>query len=323
MATYDNFRAISNIQDSQISEQLNMNLINFFDWGFINKGAYFNVTLPTSGEFGGDYSRLRLVDEPNYTLGQVWEGYRKDWVWQSGISQGTPPIQVSGVYVDSTFQPSSGVGTYAHHVNYPLGRIVFDTAIPTGSVVQAEFSPKWIQISNLREVPLLKEVQYNADRIDFSQFLQVSSGDWSALSQTRMQLPTIAIEINANRTYEPIALGTSAQYAMTDVTFHILGQDDWSTSKIADIVSYQNDKKIYLFDVDKLADEDVKLLNVNGSITSGTLTYPDLVKPSGDGGYRNNSCRFSNARLTNAQWLHDNLHYMTVKLTTEVPLCYN
>ena len=53
---------------------------------------------------------------------------------------------ISGVYVDGAFKPSTITGTYAHHVDYFDGRVVFDTAIPTGSVVQAEFSYKWINV---------------------------------------------------------------------------------------------------------------------------------------------------------------------------------
>ena len=52
MAKYLN--KISNIGDSTISPLLKDNLIEFFDWGLLDAGGFFNVSIPTSGQYGGD-----------------------------------------------------------------------------------------------------------------------------------------------------------------------------------------------------------------------------------------------------------------------------
>ena len=52
------------IGQSTLSPQLKSNVITFFNWGLLGKGAFFNVSLSQAGPYGGDESRLRLVDDP-------------------------------------------------------------------------------------------------------------------------------------------------------------------------------------------------------------------------------------------------------------------
>ena len=78
----------SNAQDAKLSNILIDNFITFYDWGFLDAGQFYNISVPQSGIYGGDRHKLRLVDSPNYTAGQVWEGYRQNWVWESGIEIG-------------------------------------------------------------------------------------------------------------------------------------------------------------------------------------------------------------------------------------------
>lgn len=96
--------SVTNVQDSTISNILLDNFINFYDWGFVDRGSFYNINIPQSGIYGGDRHKLRRSDDPRYTDGQVWEAYRQNWVWESGID-GTDqqPINISGVYVDGTF----------------------------------------------------------------------------------------------------------------------------------------------------------------------------------------------------------------------------
>ena len=77
---------ITHVGDSTISLLTQDNIIEFFDWGILNAGGFFNIEIPTSGLYAGEKHKLRLVDDPRYTKGQVWEGFRSNWVWQSGLS---------------------------------------------------------------------------------------------------------------------------------------------------------------------------------------------------------------------------------------------
>ena len=144
---------IDNMGDSTLTPMISDNIIEFFDWAFLDKGGFFNISIPSSGHYGGDKHNLRLVDDPRYTSGQVWEGFRSNWVWQSGLSGDTQPLVtqnwespgVSGVFVNGGFY-ASGDATYGHYIDYPRGRIIFDSAISTTSAVTAEFSYKWVDV---------------------------------------------------------------------------------------------------------------------------------------------------------------------------------
>ena len=159
-------KGFSSVFDSTLNNDIQDGLVEYFDWALLEKGNYFNVTLGETSQNGEDASKLRLSSDDNYTEGQVWEGSRKNWVWQSGVSYSPAPITgtdntnpgVSGVYVDDTFHPITSAGTYAHHIDYFNGRVIFDSAIPTGSKVQVEHSYKWINTVYANNVPWLREI---------------------------------------------------------------------------------------------------------------------------------------------------------------------
>ena len=322
MPSYTELTFIDSIGKTTLSQQIQDNLVEFFSWGILDKGGFFNVNAPAVGLYGGNKHQLRLVDDPNYTAGQVWEGFRNNWVWESGLSTATQPIAVSGVFVGGNFHPATGVGTYAHHIDYPNGRIIFDSAISTTSTVTAEYSYKWAKVMAANATPWFKEVQLRADRIDSSHFSNTGSGDWSQLAQTRLQLPAIGIEIVPRRSFKPVELGSLNQWVYTDVLFHILAEDEFTRNKIVDMVSFQNEKTIYMFDIDKIAQSGRFPLDYRGmisekSVASGALNYPNLVTVSG---YRDRELRFSSMTVQQMDAINPSLHLGTVRGQTEVIL---
>ena len=117
------FKQVSQVGNTLLNSQLESNLKSFIDWGMLGIGGWFNITIPSSGAWGGTFDQLRVVDDPSYTLGQVWETPRKDWVWETGVAYiGSSPIDISGVYIDDTLK-GTGDATYGHHYNYPLGQL--------------------------------------------------------------------------------------------------------------------------------------------------------------------------------------------------------
>ena len=320
MPDYTQLKGVSNIADSTLSTQISDNVIEFFNWGLLDAGGYFNINMPATGLYGGDKHKLRLVDDPNYTAGQVWEGYRSNWVWETGVSPSSKPIQISGVYVGGTFQPGTGVGTYAHHVDYPNGRVVFDSAIATPSTVAAEFSYKWINVIKAEGIPWFREIQYNSQRVDSEHFAQTGSGDWSQLGQTRVQLPALAVEVVPRRRFAPFELG-STRTAYTDVLFHVLSEEEYVASQLVDMVSLQEEKTLWLFDTNLLATQNKYPLNYRGELTSHALAsgrYPDLVSDTSEGGLRWKRMFISNCVSEDLSMLNPNLYIGTVRMTTEV-----
>ena len=67
------FTRVTNIGNTLLNSELESNLKSFLDWSFLGIGGGSNITIPTSGAYGGTFDNLRLVDDPSYPAGQVWE----------------------------------------------------------------------------------------------------------------------------------------------------------------------------------------------------------------------------------------------------------
>ena len=76
MPKYTTLKGLTKYGETTLTSHMEDGAVTFFNWGLLEAGAFFNVKIPSSGIYGGDSHRLRLVDDPNYTKGQVWEGFR-------------------------------------------------------------------------------------------------------------------------------------------------------------------------------------------------------------------------------------------------------
>jgi len=254
-----------------VTRQVKENLINFFNWGFINAGGFSNVTVGSSGTYAAvDKSRLRLSTDARYQQGQVWEGFTNQWVWESGLLDFTQPIQISGVYVNGAFQPLSGVGAYAHKINYRDGQVIFTNPIATNSTVKCEFSYKWTKWVDA-ETPWFKQIINLNDRVDSSQF-QSTSGNWNNLSQERLPLPAVGVKVNQRFTLQGRQIG-GGHWINQDIVFHVLAEDEDTRNQIKDIIMYQTDKQLLMYDYNARPPS----LNYDGTLGTNPKTYADLV----------------------------------------------
>jgi hypothetical protein len=308
--SYQSLKGFNNIFEQTLNNELQDNIVEFLDWGLLEKGNYFNVTLGETAPNGSDYSLLSLSNNSNYTSGQAWDSFRKNWVWQSGVGYSPEPLVgtndaipgISGVYVDDAFYPSDTTGSYAHKVDYFNGRIIFDSPIPTGSKVQAEYSYKYINVVYSNAIPWLREIQYNSNE----------PGNTSNLpSEMIVQLPAIAVEIVPRRTMRGFQLG-GGQFVYTDVLFHCLAEDEITRNKLVDIISLQNDKSIFTFDSNRIADSGAFPLDYNGVPVSGALRYPELVDY-----YRGERLRFQNSIVQGMELINSNFYAGIVRTTVE------
>jgi hypothetical protein len=284
MASFTRLKGITDIDDVTLCEQLETNMIEFFNWGLLGVGGFGNVRLNLGTATGGDMSRLRPVSDPYYVDGQVWEGFRQDWVWESGVEYSVQPIQISGVYINNTFYPGNTTGTYAHHVDYPHGRIVFNNPLPyQTSIIQAEYSYRLYSFQSADQ-PWFRKIMFESFRIDDSQFLQFGSGVWNILAESRVQLPVVVVEAVPRRQMYGYELGGTTQIHQ-DVLFHIFSETPYHRKTMMDVVSYQKDKTIPLFDKNLMATNNAWPLAWNGSIAPGAKCFPDLITPTGQGGF--------------------------------------
>ena len=306
--------------NSTITNDIRENLIAFFEWGILDKGGYVNVEISDSGVYGSNSSTMRLVDHPDYTAGRVWETFRSSWVWQSGITYSPSPLVattpanpgVSGVYVDSTFRVAGSTGTYSHVLDHQNGRVVFDAAIPTGSLVQCEHSYKYVQIERSDGLPWFKEIQQRSERVDLDTFAS-TSGAWSQFPNNRVQLPAVGVEISPAREMVGYQLG-GGHYVYTDVLFHCVSEDSYMRDVLVDTINLQNHKTLNMFNINSLADSGTFPLNESGVPTSGALRYPDLTLnyPGGT--------LFLKDMTIDSIYSLGNVYVGTVKCTTEVVL---
>lgn len=314
------FKGNATIGNTSMTEAIETNLISYIDWCLLELGAFFNITIPASGAYGGDRHRLRCVDDPRYNTGQVWEAYRSNWVWESGLSRvSEQPIHISGVFVNNTFWPRGS----GYCVDYNNGQVIFDNGISQNSVVKLEYAHKWVDVVGAADVPWFRNTQTRSFRVDDNNFL-LNSGAWGDLAETRLQLPLIAVEVT-DKSYQGYQLG-GGQWSRSQVILHILGEDKQITKRIASILSEQNESTIYMFDPDRMMVEDKYPLDYRGDLNTSPLCYPDLVADTGNGGFRYNSrvqhgkIRIFDAHEQNHESLNDNIFHSTVRWNTEVIL---
>lgn len=276
MPTHTELKGATSVNKALLNAQIETNLISFFEWGLLQLGAFGNVYINSSGHYGGNQSTLTLTKDPRYNNGQVWQGFRQNWVYESGIQAAAQPIIISGVYVNGTFYPSNTTGAYKHHVDYIRGRVVFDSAISQTAVVKAEYSYKYVTVVDA-ETPWLRQLQKNSYRLDDSHFSASASGEWAVIGENRLQLPAIIVEVESNRGFLPYQLG-QGQYVNQGVNIHIIGETPFDKNQLMDIVSNQNNKTIYLYDRNVVRDSGLFPLDYRGALNSGAWNYPDLVE---------------------------------------------
>lgn len=270
MPDYTKLKGFTDIGKSLIMEQLSDNLIMFFNWTLLNVGAFTNISRPDSINPFGVRSKLRLVEEPNYVVGRVWEGFQGNWVWESGLDYAVSPF-VPVIYVDNV------AVTTGFKINYPLGRVIFDAAIDIDSVVEAKFSVRRYNFypSN---TPWFKQILFASYLAGDPHFLETAQGKWAdILGQNRITLPAIVVEVSPRRNMRGLQLG-GGHWVDIDVLFHIFAEDSWDRDKVIDIISMQREKTIILFDKNALLAADDFPLDDYGMVKTGAKMYPTLVQ---------------------------------------------
>lgn len=277
MPDWTQLQGVSNYWEPQVSAQLETSILAFLNWGLLGIGAFNSVTIPSSGVFGGNQHQLRMASDVYYTDGQVWEGFRQDWIWETGINYSVQPIQVSGVYINGGFYPTSTTtGSFQHHIDYPRGRVVFDTPINPSAIVTCEYSYRQVRCLS-SDLPFFQEIQFDSFRVDDSQFLLSASGAWAIPPDNRVQLPAIFVEVTPEVTLSALELGSRAREQRQTVNLRVVAENPYERKQLGDILVNQWNKTFYGFDREKADASGVFPLNEFGSLNVSGLQYPDLV----------------------------------------------
>lgn len=315
---YTRFNNVTSLNDHQLISQLEENIKTFLDWGFLNIGGFVNVKIPNSGLFGGNFSDLKSSDQPGYTPGQVWQAPKKEWVWETGVSyNGTSPNRISGVYVSNTFYPSpTGSGTIGYNINYPLGQIVFNKPLAASTPVKLEYSYRWCQVLKGGSNEFLTQLQ--GESYSPSPDINLKNkGDYQISSSHRIQMPCIIIEPIARSYSKPWQMGSHDFAVDQDILLHVFAENYHDKIKITDIIRFQKEKVIRLYDSLKVVKSGANPLDHKGSLNINGKNYSDLVN---NPEYLWNKCFFKEISLLDMETTNKNLYWCTLRLTAEVIL---
>lgn len=253
-----------------LTEQLTINLEAFFDWSLLEAGGYEDVHIDPTDALND--STLLPVHMPSQPDGRIWQAPHRNWVWESGLDSDRQPIPISGVYLGGVLHPQDG----SYYINYPEGRVVFNDPISTTTVVQVEYSYKWMNFYN-QTVPWFRDVIFDAYRFEVGPDAQ-PSGFVGLLKQNSVQLPAIVIETGGRRSV-PRQLGNLSQWTYQDFLFHVLAENVEDRDFMIDVFSNQKDSSIDLFDENARAAANAFALDWHGAPVpeANHFTYPNLI----------------------------------------------
>lgn len=273
---FTNLRPVGDFGNNDLTNQIQYNLTEYYNWAFLGIGGFINISIPTTGAFGGNYHVLKARKDDSYEDGQVWQSIRKDWVWETGVGfTGAQPIHTSGVYVNGTFYPPDDA-TYGHTICWKLGRIIFNTAISTDSVVTANYSYKYCQVYSDDDIDIETEVQYRSTRPDDSQYSQFGSGNFVEYDQ-KVQLPCIVIESAPRGSKKGYQLGDGTIEVYPEFVIHVLAESAWERNQIMDKIDLNTPKNVLMYNIDDVGANDDFPINLSGALNSNPKTYPELL----------------------------------------------
>jgi hypothetical protein len=323
------FNGVTFIHSDKLSNNLLLGVQDFLSWSFLQIGGFQNITREpaVSGSISNESFeryRLRESDDPSYDSGQVWEGFRNDWVWESGVGyQGHEPIQISGVWVDNVFYKPDD-SNYSHYIDYANGRVIFDYPLLPSKEVELNFSHRTVGIA-LSDERFIQELMYDSyDMQDLDSYLMSASGVRSQLGERRLQLPVIAVELSRASKRKPWQLG-GGQIVYNDILFHIFADNQFEKNNLRDILLQQDEKLIYLINR-SYAQKNKRRgdhgfphqLNYLGHPVPSAAMYPDMVAPTGDFGFRGKTARIDSITSTDMEPVNGWLHRSTLRATFSI-----
>jgi hypothetical protein len=280
-------KGFSKLGDSTVPNDVIENIVQFFDYGLLEAD---NAVTVQSGTF-------LSVTDPRYSSGRVWASQAKNFVWESGA--------ISGIYVNGSYYPSSTSGQYTHYIDYPNGRVVFNSGISLTSTVKANYSYKYVSVQRADGKPWFERLIQQNDS-DFS----AKSGVYEILPENRIPVPTMGVEL-VKISPKPFQLG-GGQDIRCQLLVHCISADKMEADALASIVIYQKDKTIRAFDLNKLNTNNAFPLDYRGVPNSGALTFPQLASS-----YAGRNIFIEKAETDSCYTVGD-LNVHTVKLTTNI-----
>lgn len=175
-----------------------------------------------------------------------------------------------------------------------------------------EHSIKRIKFVDANDVPFFRKIQ-NESRIDK---LINNSGEWAPLAESRLQFPLVALETTTQATFKGFEIGNDKLNGTISIFAHVVGESIKEVERISEIIANQKDTKYYLMDEKLMAASGKIVLDYNGSKTSTTSTYPEIVAENSV--YRGREAYITNSHIEQTQVLAPELYKKSVKFQVDV-----
>lgn len=305
------FKGVNNIAQDLLLNILEANFKMYLDWAFLNIGGWFDVNINENTIYGiNKHSKLLPVSDPSYQDGRVWQAIRKDWVWENGFNyNSTQPIVINNATVNS----SSVTKNNNFSINYPLGRIIFNSPLSLSSDVQLAYSYRFVQTHRSSESPWFNIIQYSSFNTSNKDIQRTDDGEWSIGGNHRIQLPAIIIDPVSRSRSRPYEIGNGLLWLEQDVAFYVLAENKNDRNKLLDILRLQQDVTLQLFDTNLLSQNDNYPLDYNGDIKNNALMYPDIINA-----YPWRKCLIKNISLFEIDSPNPNFHQGMARATLEI-----
>ena len=85
MSYNPSFLSINSFGDQTLITNLENNMKLFLDWGFLNIGAYQNVSIPSTNLHNFNLHILKPKKDATQQSYRTWITPKKDWVYESGV----------------------------------------------------------------------------------------------------------------------------------------------------------------------------------------------------------------------------------------------
>lgn len=214
---------------------------------FIRNGLYTNIASGSLDIYLRDLSLLVISSDPTFQADNtVFQSAFKNWVHENAVAAAesgiAAPVVNSGVIVDGTFyETATTSGIFAHIVDFPNGRVIFDTTLVGTPVIQADFSYKEVTVDfanrlNNENQPIRIETSLKDNPAQ-------TGVDSYPTSDTRT-LPAVFIDV-MNRQSSAYELGTRDAIADYFGVFHIWTRDDFQRDLIEDILADEHRQVLF------------------------------------------------------------------------------
>ncbi|NDC95891.1 hypothetical protein EB077_11350, partial [bacterium] len=230
------FKNVNSITEDFLLNSLEVNLKMFLDWSFLTIGGWFDVIVSNNTLQDNTYFKLKPVNDYGIVPGKVWEGIRKDWVWESGISCGNRnPITDYNLTINN-----QNIDINNYKINYPEGRIILNNPVSVNASVKINYSYRYVQVYRANNNEWFSIIQYNGPSTTKS-IDRTSDGSWKIGNSHTIQLPAIVIEALPRSRSKPHEIGSGGLILEQDFAFHILADNKNDRNKLIDILRLQQD----------------------------------------------------------------------------------